>query len=265
MTHALDRAVAALMREVAAEIMLPRFRDLATHEIMEKEPGDLVTVVDRAAEARLTAGLSAILPEARVIGEEATAADLALLDGLDRGAAWIVDPLDGTANYAAGRPPFAIMIALAIDGATEAGWILDPLSGRLCHAARGGGAFIDGERIAARGTGAALPVAAFTSRYLPAELRDDFDARSAGRFALVDIPGCAGEQYPRVVLGENDLALFWRAWPWDHAPGALFLEEAGGKLARFDGSPYRVASREKGLLAAASPALWDAAAKVLFG
>ena len=264
MTHALDRAVTALMREVAGEIMLPRFRDLAAHEIMEKQPGDLVTVVDREAELRLAEGLAAILPEARVVGEEATAAEETLLDGLDRGVAWIVDPLDGTANYATGRAPFAIMIGLVIDGEIEAGWILDPLSDRLCHAARGRGAFIDGTQVLTRGSGATPPIAAFTSRFLPEDIRGDFEARSAGRFALAEIPGCAGEQYPRVVLGENDLALFWRALPWDHAPGALFLEEAGGRLARFDGSPYRVASREKGLLAAASPALWEEAAAVLF-
>ncbi len=264
MTHALDRAVAALMREVAGEIMLPRFRDLAAHEIMEKEPGDLVTVVDRESELRLAEGLASILPEARIVGEEAAAADGTLLDGLDRGAVWIIDPLDGTANYAAGRAPFAIMIGLVADGAIEAGWILDPLSGRLCHAARGGGAFIDGEPVSARSSGAAPPIAALATRFLPPEVRGDFEARSAGRFTLAEIPGCAGEQYPRVVLGQNDLALFWRALPWDHAPGALFLEESGGRLARFDGSPYRVASREKGLLAAASPALWNAAAAMLF-
>ena len=258
-------AVAALMRQVGAEIMLPRFRDLAAAEIMEKEPGDLVTVVDRLSEARLTEALLTIEPGSRVIGEEAVAADPTILDGIGEGLAWIVDPLDGTANYARGATPFAIMVALADGGETIEGWILDPITDRLCHATRGGGAFIDGERIVSRGTGAARPVAALATRYLPDGVREAIVARSADRLTPADIPGCAGEQYPRVGLGENDAALFWRALPWDHAPGALWLEEAGGKLARLDGNPYRVTQTGTGLLAAATPALWDEVAAAING
>ncbi len=255
--------VAALMRDVASQIMLPRFRDLAAAEIMEKAPGDLVTVVDRLSEARLTEGLLAIRPDARVVGEEAVAADPAVLDGIGEGLVWIVDPLDGTANYADGRTPFAIMIALAEAGEVQAGWILDPVTDRLCHAVLGGGAFVDGVRVESRGTGQRPPVGAMANQWLPPEERARLDPRIAGRFTLADVPRCAGEQYPRVGLGANDVALYWRALPWDHAPGALWLNEAGGKLARLDGRPYRIDQDETGLLAAATPALWDEAAAIL--
>ena len=77
------------------------------------------------------------------------------------------------------------------------------------------------------------------------------------------MPGCAGEQYPRVALGQNDVALFWHALPWDHAPGALWLTEAGGRVARLDGRAYRITDRSTGLLAAATPALWEEARAVL--
>ena len=103
------------------------------------------------------------------------------------------------------------------------------------------------------------------TRYLPDDVRASVMARSEGHIAIADIPHCAGEQYPRLVLGTNDLALFWRAMPWDHAPGALFLEEAGGRIARIDGRPYRLGDDRPGLLAAASPRLWDEAAERLFG
>ena len=82
---------------------------------------------------------------------------------------------------------------------------------------------------------------------------------------LTAIPRCAAEQYPRIVLGINDVALFERTLPWDHAPGALFVEQAGGRVARLDGSAYRLGDRRTGLLAAATPALWDEAAAILFG
>jgi fructose-1,6-bisphosphatase/inositol monophosphatase family enzyme len=265
MTHVLHGPVEALMRAVAAEIMMPRFRDLAAGEIAEKSPGDYVTVVDTLSEARITEALTALLPGSIVVGEEAVAADPASVTGVTAPLAWIVDPLDGTGNFAAGRTPFAIMIALAADGVIEAGWILDPVTDRLCSATRGKGAFVNGERVTARPTGRKLPIGGLATRYLPEDIRADVDARIVGRIESVPVAHCAGEQYPRLVLGENDIALFWRSMPWDHAPGALFLEEAGGRIARPNGDPYRVGDDRVGLLAAASSALWDEAAEILFG
>ena len=258
-------AVDGLMRKIGRDVVMARFRNLDASDIEEKAADDYVTVADKLSEERLTEGLTAILPGSHVIGEEAVATDPTLLDGIRSGQAWIVDPIDGTGNYAAGRTPFAIMVALAEEGVVQAGWILDPVTRRMCHAALGEGAFIDNKRIMARETGAALPVAALATRYLPPDVREHVLARAAGHFTEVDVPNCAGEQYPRVVLGENDLALFWRSMPWDHAPGSLFVEEAGGKIVRLDGSPYRLGDDRTGLLSAASPRLWDEAAKLLFG
>ena len=80
----------------------------------------------------------------------------------------------------------------------------------------------------------------------------------APHYRLVDTPRCAAEQYPRLALGENDVSLFERTLAWDHAAGVLWLNEAGGRVARPDGSPYRVDEPERsGLIGAASPALWD--------
>ncbi|AHE52888.1 inositol monophosphatase family protein [Sphingomonas sanxanigenens] len=263
--HPLNAQVDALMRAVSAEVVMPMFRSLAADQIEEKAEDDYVTAADKLSEKRLTEGLLAIDPSTRVVGEEAVAADPTVVAGIEKGAVWIVDPIDGTGNYAAGRPPFAIMVALAVEGTIEGGWILDPITGRMVHAALGAGAFVDGERVHARGTGAALPVAAITTRFLPAGMRERIIERLPGRITEAAPPLCAGEQYPRLVLGENDVAMFWRAQPWDHAPGALFLTEAGGRLARFDGSPYRLGEDRTGLLAAASPDLWDRAAAILFG
>ena len=97
------------------------------------------------------------------------------------------------------------------------------------------------------------------------ERRADIEARAAGQIELVAIPRCAGEQYPRLVLGRNDFTLFERSHPWDHLPGGLLLEEAGGRIARPDGTPYHVGLPGKGLIAASSPEMWDKAADMLFG
>lgn len=257
-------AVDRLLRDVARDVVMPRYQNLATHEVKEKAADDLVTIADQESEERLTEGLLRILPDAQVVGEEACAADPAVQDRIDDGAVWIIDPIDGTGNFAAGRPPFGLMVALAVDGETQAGWIFDPLANRLCHARLGGGAFIDGTRIAARGTGAERPIAGISVLFMDPEQRARTIERASGILDMVDIPRCAAEQYPRVALGVNDMALFERTLPWDHAPGVLFINEAGGQALRPDGSPYRVGERRTGLLAAASPALWEQGARILF-
>ncbi len=261
---ALSASVADLMRSVASSIILPRYRNLAAEEIEEKAKDDLVTIADRESELALAYGLSKILPEAHIVGEEACAADPALLDTVGNGLCWIVDPIDGTGNFAAGRAPFGILIALADGGEILSGWIYDPLGQRLCHAARGKGATLNGERLIARESGEALPIAGISTLFLPGEERDTITRRAQGKLRMVDIPRCAAEQYPRIALGVNDFALFHRTLPWDHAAGALFVEEAGGRVARYDGSPYRVGTAETGMIAAASPAMWDKAADILF-
>lgn len=260
----LDTAIAALMRRVANDIVMPRYQTLAAHEISEKTPGDLVTIADQESEVALAEGLTALLPEARVVGEEACAADPALLDGLGEGLAWIIDPIDGTGNFAAGKPPFALMIALVDRGETLGGWIYDPVGDRLCHARQRGGAFINGERIIARGSGAALPVAGISTLFMDANERATTIARAAGLIDMVDIPRCAGEQYPRIVLGVNDLSVFNRTLPWDHVPGVLFLSEAGGAISRTDGSAYRFWDHGSGLIAGATPALHAAGLDILY-
>lgn len=262
--HPLYRPVLDLMHRVARDIMMPRFRNLAAHEYGEKTPGDFVTIVDRESEALLGEGLACLLPEARIIGEEAAAADPAIVDRVGEGVAWIIDPLDGTNNFTEGRSPFAIMIGLSVDGTREAGWILDPVSGRIVHALRCGGCYIDGARVRAKRSDGALPKAAIATYFMPADRQADVRRRAEGKLEIVDIPRCAGEQYPRLILGQNDIALFERTHIWDHAAGALMLEEAGGKIARNDRADYRLDVPGKGAIAANSPEMWELAKAVLF-
>ncbi|WP_300396531.1 inositol monophosphatase family protein [uncultured Sphingobium sp.] len=261
----LHEPVVALMRQVARDVVMPRFRNLSADEIAEKAADDFVTIADKESELRLSEGLSAILPEAGIIGEEACAADPAILDRAGEGLNWIIDPIDGTGNFAAGNPPFGIMVALADAGTTLAGWILDPLTGRLCHALLGGGSHIDGQAVRAKESGGDLPVAALAVYFMTAEERADIQRRAEGAFAVVDIPRCAAEQYPRLVLGQNDVSVFARTLPWDHAAGTLFVNEAGGCCQRLDGTPYVIGDLRRGLLGASSPRLWDQAARQLFG
>ena len=254
---ALDAEIRDLMRFAAQRSMLPRFRNLAAGEVEMKGKDDPVTIVDREVEAFLTEALTKLAPGVAVVGEEAVHADKAVLSHLS-GQCWIIDPLDGTANFAEGKQPFGIIIALADAGRAVAGWIYDPTKDRLCHARSGEGAFVNGERIAAQTTGQDRPVSAISRIFLTPEQSAMVDAKLAPHYTLVDIPRCAAEQYPRLALGENDVSSFKRTLAWDHAAGILWLNEAGGKAARLDGSEYRVDEQDKpGLVGASSPAIWD--------
>lgn len=254
----LTASVEAIMREASDRAIAPRYRKLTQDEIIDKAPGDLVTIADRESEAMLTARLSNLLPEARVVGEEAVHADPSVMEQLKDNLCWIVDPLDGTMNFAQGKAPFGVLVALADKGETIGGWILDTLSGRFCHAGKGTGAFVEGYCVTARSTGQQPPVAAISTIYMEQGQREAVMAHVAPHYSLVDIPRCAAEQYPRLVLGTNDISVFNRTLPWDHAAGVLFLNEAGGKAARPDGTAYRVDEYERrDLIGASSSELWE--------
>ncbi|WP_129793989.1 inositol monophosphatase family protein [Sphingosinicella sp. CPCC 101087] len=262
---ALPDGVSALMHDVAANVLVPRYRRLAQGDIAEKSPGEIVTSVDLAAERRLGAGLAALLPQARIVGEEATAADPQLLDAVGRGLVWLVDPLDGTANYANGRGPFGVMVALVENGVPQMGWILDGLEGRMCFAQRGKGAWRGYQRIRCSPEARRRPIAALGTHFLSPAGRERVHAAAARHLDRVPVPMCAAASYARLVAGQDDIALFQRSLPWDHAAGALIVEEAGGRVTHWDRSDYRVGGQGSGILAAASPALWEQAAGILLG
>ena len=254
------------MQDAAQRAILPRYQTLTADQIDAKAVDDVVTIADHESEAILAEGLAKLLPDATIVGEEAAHANPSLLERLGDALCWIIDPVDGTNNFAAGKPPFGVLVALAEAGETIGGWILDPLSGRFCHARRCEGAFLNGQRIQARTSGTEPPIAAISLIFTDPTRRTALKTQIAPHYTLVDIPRCAAEQYPRLALGQNDVSIFERTYAWDHAAGVLFLNEAGGKAARPDGTPYRVDQGErKGLLGAASPALWEELAERMAG
>jgi fructose-1,6-bisphosphatase/inositol monophosphatase family enzyme len=259
----LTSKVRQAMEAAAASALLPRFRKLAEHEIEEKEAGEVVTVADRECEALLGEALARLLPEASLVGEEAVHADPRLAERLGDELCWVIDPLDGTAYFAGGTQPFGVMVALASRGTAVGGWILDPLGGRFCWAAAGQGSWINEHRIAAPLVEAGATVGLSPLLRRRAERIEAVTQRLQGHFVLSDIPRCAAAQYPAMLLGAPALTLYERTLPWDHAAGALLIEEAGGRVARLDGSPYLLNDHRVGLLAANSPALWEQAAALL--
>lgn len=259
-------SVAELIRRTAAKAILPRFRSLNADDISEKSPGELVTAADRESEALLTKGLTDLLPGSVVLGEEAASENPELYQRLsDEADLWVVDPLDGTSNFVEGKPCFSVMVALLRRGETVAAWMLDPLTDKIAVAEKGSGAYLNGTRIVTLQTTPTFDAlrGAVLTRFLPPVLRTQIEER--GRRIHTVLPGlrCAGHEYPAVVTGEQHFALFWRTEPWDHAPGALYLCEAGGWVARLDRTPYSPVDQGKGLLAAQNKDTWLAVEKAL--
>ena len=264
MTAAVDMAaVGDLLLQAGREIIMPRFRRLRAEDITEKAlPTDLVTIADEEAEAFLTPRLEALLPGSRTVGEEAVGRDPALLDALgEPGLRWLIDPIDGTASFVAGSPLFACMVALVRDGDAVAGWILDPPTGRLFMAEQGAGAYLrepDGSLHRLRT--ANPPSLAHVAGVANFRMQDrDLAARLAYRLdrtAGVLNMRCSGQEYPAMALGQIHYGIYGRGIPWDHAPGALLLTEAGGVVRRLDGRLYRASDSPAGSLLRAAGQPW---------
>ncbi len=248
--------VASFIRETARSVILPRFRALKREEISEKGPGDFVTIADIEAERRLSALLTGALPGSAVLGEEAAAKDPALmrLTGGD-GPLWIIDPIDGTNNFAHGRPGFAVILAYAEAGAVRGGWLYDPLGERLAWAVLGQGAWSNGTRLKTalhpgKISGSAYGKTGSGERAAKALSRSECVAGIRNQ-------NCSGLEYLSIALGETHFALHSRSLPWDHAAGMLITSEAGGKAGFLDGGAYDPGVFDRAVLAASGGEAWQ--------
>jgi len=259
MAIAIDHdAVCALIREAAAQDILPLWRNLEDHQIEEKRRNDVVTDADRHCEKRLSDALSALLPGSLVVGEEAVHADPGVLAALDSvRPVWVIDPLDGTNNFASGSGPFAVMVCLLLRGETLGAWIYDPRADSMLTAEKCAGASLDGVplQLTTFTQGTSAISGALSTRYLPDELTPGA-LSGAQRLGETRASGCAGYDYRALATGQYQFAFYYRTLVWDHAPGVLIVTEAGGTAARLDGGLYRPATATTGLLCACDTQTW---------
>lgn len=266
-TPDIDR-VARLIEEVAVVEVMPRFKRLAADDVREKPSGELVTVADEAAEAWLAPRLLDLAPGSLVVGEEAAAADPGLLGRLsgDR-LVWLIDPIDGTSNFAAGRPAFAVMVALVHAREIRAGWIHDPIGARTASAARGAGAWLGSERMTAApapSRAAEMTGSLLAGFFGSQEIGRTVEARR-NRVRAIKSLRCAGLEYLRLASGEIHFTLFTKLMPWDHAPGVIIHGEAGGYSAYLEGGAYEpVHLNRSGLLLAPDETSWRSLHGLLF-
>ncbi|MFO6464559.1 inositol monophosphatase family protein [Jannaschia sp. KMU-145] len=264
-------AIIAATRAVAAAEIAPRFRNLDAGDVDAKSTwDDLVTVADTAAERALTAQVEAILPGDRVIGEEAVSADPGLLERVGEGRVTIIDPIDGTWNFAHGVANYGVIVAVIEEGETVWGLLYDPSFDDWVAANRGGGAHHvrAGRARPLRTDAAEAPLGALRGNtglyHMPHGVRADL-AATAPLFRRMTSQGSSLHEYRCMATGASDFCLNGMLNVWDHAAGALILDEAGGCSRTLDGTPYAPTMREGFLLNARSPALWERLAETFRG
>ena len=256
--------VLAAVRAAAAAAILPRFRQLSPGQISAKRNfEDLVTVADTEAEALIRASLAQHWPEAQVLGEEGVAAEPALRDAM-AGAGWkvIVDPIDGTWNFAKGLAIFGVIAAVAHGGRLDYGLLYDPLMDDWIEARAGGPARL----VQADGTSAELRTSAERDParmfgYVPLVLYTPEVRRAAAlaglRYRRITSLMCSCQEYRMLAQGHVDFVLTGpEPFPWDHAAAVLIVEAAGGVARFLDGGAYDLGRKRGVMLLASCEQVW---------
>jgi myo-inositol-1(or 4)-monophosphatase len=210
---------------------------------------DLVTEADLAVERRFRAFIAERFPDHAILAEE-------LGDGGPSRHRWVFDPIDGTTNFAHGLPIFCASLGLEIDGVVAVGAIYDPSRRELFTAERGGGAYLNGRRIAVTPAASLIDALLCTGFHYDihgsGEAVIELFAAFVRRARAVRRLGSAALDLCYLAAGRFDG--FWEARlkPWDVAAGSLIVEEAGGVLSTYDGGPFSIRGGE---LVAANPVL----------
>lgn len=259
-TREQEQALIEAVRDAARTEVLPRFRNLGASAISSKvNADDLVTEADRRSEIAIAQAVRDILPEAEIVGEEAVAENPALLDRIGQAESCvIIDPIDGTWNFAKGLSIFGVLLAVTHRGETVFGVLYDPVVDDWVLARRGGGAYFcdpNGreERLSVSGSQGATEFAGYSSPWLlPERQRERYAAELVRQGRVVDLR-CACHVYRMMCFGNGRFSIDLKLMPWDHAAGALAYQEAGGVVGLLDGRDY-APTVHKGYMVAARDA-----------
>ncbi|CAN7397191.1 inositol monophosphatase [Acidovorax sp. LjRoot66] len=255
----------SVLAEAARAEIMPRFTRLSAVDRRQKTSAfDIVTDADEAAEAAILSALRARHAGASFIGEESAGRDPSLLATIATAdLAFIIDPLDGTKNFASGLPLFGVMAAVTVAGKVVAAAIHDPVRADTAFAIKGGGAWMEsagGERTALQ-VAPPVPVGEMEcvvgTNFLPEPLRTEVNSRLS-RLGMSTWLRCAAHEYRLAAAGHVHAVFYNRLMPWDHAAGWLLHREAGGYAGHFDGSGYLASHTSGGLVCAPDQRSFDA-------
>ncbi len=245
MTQRLDTALRAARS--AGRVLKEKFNN--PRQIRSKGLHDIVTDADYAADKIVREVLLGRWPEDRMLSEEGAAADRHALWQAALAsptlAVWVVDPLDGTTNYAHRHPVFSVSIALYREGQVQIGAVYDPMRNEMFAAERGRGAWLNGRPLKVSNVRTLDQALVGTEWARPKILRQRTAAvlgRLAPRAMSVRAGGSAALSLCSVAAGRLDGYFHFSLSPWDVAAAALVIEEAGGRVTSTDGKPWTVHS-----------------------
>jgi len=255
-------SIVALMKECSERILLPSFGKLGKNQIWQKENNSLVTQADLDSEKFLIRRLMDMVPGSLTVGEEETEGNPRILDYLENEhAVWVVDPLDGTSNYARGDKKFAILISLCVKGEIVAGWLGMPAFDLYLWGIKGEGTWSQGQKLKTKDPGGADLL------LLSGSLGDRVRKLSGleNQFRSITNYRCCGAEYVDIALGKLDFAHYRRTKPWDHCAGNIVIREAGGAIGELiGGSNYKPwQSAKEGILVASSDKVFSKVGNVL--
>ncbi|MGX9355270.1 inositol monophosphatase family protein [Roseobacteraceae bacterium S113] len=268
LTRAQKTQLLNLVRRAARAEILPRFRKLDMADIQTKSGAmDLVTEADTAAEAMITRGLQMAFPSALIVGEEAVEKTPELRDKI--GAAemcFLVDPVDGTWNFANGISAFGTMVAVCRFGKPVLGMIYDPLGDDVMIADEDTATQFFPATGAPRKMATAAPkdisgMIGYAHLHLMDKAAQPKMAALYPDFAHVGALRCSAHEYRLLAQGTVDFVLSPKLTPWDHAAGVVLNTQAGGHSAMLDGSDYNCAMTDGYLLSASSKEVWNTLAE----
>ncbi len=247
-----ELAAVALTAARAATAVLVKPRTGAPAGVETKTSAtDMVSEVDREAEAAVGVVLARMRPEDAVLGEEGTAR------AGTTAVRWVVDPLDGTTNFLFGIPQFSVSVAAEVEGAPAVGVVVHPSYGETWAALRGGGARLNGSPCRVASGRSSLPTALVATGFGYQSARREWQAEVARRVipSVRDIRrfGSAALDLCWTAGGRYDAYYEWGLNPWDLAAGALICQEAGGRVEALPGR----------LIVAAPPDLFDPLCELL--
>jgi myo-inositol-1(or 4)-monophosphatase len=213
--------------------------------VRHKGVGNLVTIADSESEALIHEGIRRRYPGDSVLAEESGAAEP---QAAESGHRWIVDPLDGTTNFAHGFPMYCVSIAFESAGVIRCGVVYDPVRDETFSGTRGVGAFLNGEPLAVSGVDTLEESLLATG--FPYSFRDEIE-EALGLFRTFLVAARAVRRAGSAALDLSYLAAgrfdgFWELdlQPWDTAAGTVILEASGGRVSDFSGDAFSLGSRQ---------------------
>lgn len=250
--------ISELIKDVADQEIIPRFRNLKEDEVIFKEPGEFVTSADLAAEFAISEGIRDLYPQAVVTGEEDISKNpMRLVELLSSECGFLIDPIDGTNNYIKGDERYAVMAVALQNGEVAASWIYLPASDLLAVAEKGAGAYLNGTRrtVKAAPNDLSEMIGAAHINRMPDEQKKKAKA-NLNKIKKNRPAFCAGYDYVALTEGETHFSAYHRTLLWDHLPGTLLYTEAGGYARTLDGELYTSRNDGSGLLCAPDKNTW---------